>query len=71
MLLDPGCMFGSIGLLEVVALGLVVAILFGARRIPDLLGGLGKGIREFRRGLSGEGDAGAGANGGPGAGGAA
>ena len=31
---------------------LIALLLFGAKKIPDLAKGLGKGIREFRKGLS-------------------
>ena len=30
---------------------LVVLVLFGGKKIPELAGGLGKGIREFKRGM--------------------
>ena len=41
-------MFG-IGTQELLLILLVVLLLFGARRIPSALGGLGKGIRELKR----------------------
>ena len=31
---------------------LVVLVLFGGKKIPELAGGLGKGIREFQRGMN-------------------
>ena len=34
---------------EVLVIFLVVLLLFGARRIPEMAQGLGKGIREFRK----------------------
>lgn len=43
----PLLMF-SIGGPEVVVVILVVLLLFGAKRIPELAKGLGKGIREFK-----------------------
>jgi sec-independent protein translocase protein TatA len=33
---------------EWIIVGLVVVLLFGAKKIPDLAKGLGKGIREFK-----------------------
>lgn len=42
-------MFGNIGGTEILIILLLVLVLFGAKRIPDLAQGLGKGIREFRR----------------------
>jgi sec-independent protein translocase protein TatA len=32
----------------------IVVLLFGARKIPQLMGGLGQGVRMFREGLSGK-----------------
>jgi len=34
--------------LEWVVIGLVVVVFFGAKRIPEIARGLGKGIREFK-----------------------
>lgn len=42
----------SIG--EIVVIGLVVALIFGARRLPDLGRSLGAAIRNFQKGLKGE-----------------
>jgi sec-independent protein translocase protein TatA len=42
-------MFSGIGFTELLVIFLVVLILFGARRIPDIAQGLGKGIREFKK----------------------
>ncbi len=43
-------MFG-IGWQEIVVIVLVVLLLFGARRIPELMRSLGKGVREFKEGM--------------------
>lgn len=43
---------GSIGPMELVLIVLVILILFGAKRLPELAKGIGKGIREFRGALS-------------------
>jgi len=42
-------MFGSIGPAELLVIFLVVLLIFGADRLPELARGLGKGMREFRR----------------------
>ncbi len=42
-------MFGSIGPTELLLIFLVVLLVFGADRLPELAKGLGKGMREFRR----------------------
>ncbi|MFO7650286.1 MAG: twin-arginine translocase TatA/TatE family subunit [bacterium] len=43
-------MFG-IGWQEIVVIVLVVLLLFGARRIPELMRSLGRGVREFKDGM--------------------
>lgn len=45
---------GSIGPWEIIAVILLIIILFGAKKIPDLMHGIGKGIREFKKAVSGE-----------------
>jgi sec-independent protein translocase protein TatA len=35
----------------------IVLLLFGAKRVPELAKGLGAGIREFKKGAEGDGDA--------------
>ena len=42
-------MFGAFGPWEVMLVFLVVLLLFGAKRIPEIAQGLGKGIREFKK----------------------
>ena len=42
-------MFGNLGTPEILLIGLIVLVLFGAKRIPDFMAGLGKGVREFRK----------------------
>jgi sec-independent protein translocase protein TatA len=39
---------GSIGMPELLIILLVVLLLFGAKKLPELARGLGKGIREFK-----------------------
>ncbi len=39
---------GGLGTSEVMIIMLVILLLFGAKRIPELAKGLGKGIREFK-----------------------
>ena len=40
---------GSLGTPEIILIALVVLVLFGAKRIPEFMQGLGKGVREFRK----------------------
>jgi sec-independent protein translocase protein TatA len=43
---------GGIGGPEILLIFLVVLILFGAKRIPDIAKGLGKGITEFKKAVT-------------------
>ncbi len=40
---------GAIGMQEMIVIFLVVLLLFGSKRLPELARGLGKGIREFKK----------------------
>jgi len=44
--------FGNFGFGEILIVLVIVLLLFGARRIPEIAGSLGKGINEFKRNLS-------------------
>lgn len=44
-------MFGNLGTGEIILILLVILILFGAKKIPELAQGLGKGIREFKKAM--------------------
>ncbi|MEJ2482834.1 MAG: twin-arginine translocase TatA/TatE family subunit [Gemmatimonadota bacterium] len=44
-------MFGNLGMWEVLILLFIVLLLFGAKRLPEIGGSLGKGIREFKGSL--------------------
>ena len=44
-------MFGGFGMWEVILIFLVVLLLFGAKRLPEIGSSLGKGIREFKGSL--------------------
>jgi len=46
-------LLGNIGGMELILILSVILIFFGARRIPELARGLGKGIREFKDASSG------------------
>lgn len=41
--------FGGLGMGEIILILVVVLVVFGPRRLPELGGALGKGIREFKR----------------------
>ena len=40
---------GKIGPLEIVLILLVVVLLFGGRKIPELMKGIGQGMKEFKK----------------------
>jgi sec-independent protein translocase protein TatA len=42
----------NVGPLEMVFITVVLLLLFGAKRLPDLGRGIGQGIREFKRGIN-------------------
>ncbi len=42
---------GVVGVWQVVIIALVVILLFGGKKIPELMKGLGKGVKSFREGL--------------------
>lgn len=42
-------MFGSLGTPEILLILLIILLLFGAKKIPEVMRGLGQGLREFRR----------------------
>ncbi len=44
-------MFG-LGTPEIILIAIVILVLFGAKKIPELMQGLGKGIREFKKASS-------------------
>lgn len=47
-------MIPNIGGTELIIALVIILLLFGAKRIPQLAKGLGTGIKEFRKGISGE-----------------
>ncbi len=44
--------FGNLGFMEILLILVVVLLLFGARRLPEIGASFGKSIKEFKRGLS-------------------
>jgi sec-independent protein translocase protein TatA len=45
-------MFGNLGSTEILLIALVVLLLFGAKRLPDIAKGIGKGIKDFKKEIS-------------------
>lgn len=44
---------GGIGLQEILVIALIVLLFFGGKKIPELMKGLGKGVRSFKDGMTG------------------
>lgn len=44
-------MFNNLGMPELLIIVFVILLLFGAKKLPELAQGLGKGIREFKRAM--------------------
>ena len=42
-------MFGNLGVTEIIIIAVIVILLFGAKKIPELAQGIGKGIKEFKK----------------------
>lgn len=45
-------MFANLGAWEIILIVLVVIILFGAKKIPELAQGIGKGMKEFKKAVN-------------------
>lgn len=46
----------SVGLWQIILIVLVVFVIFGAGKLPGVMGDLGKGLRNFKDGLKGDDD---------------
>ena len=44
---------GSLGAPEIIIIALVVLLLFVGKKIPELMRGIGKGVRSFKEGING------------------
>jgi len=44
---------GSLGVTEIVVIALVVLLFFGGKKIPELMKGIGKGVKSFKDGVKG------------------
>ena len=44
-------LFG-LGMQEIIIIALIVLLLFGGKKIPELMKGLGKGVKSFKEGMS-------------------
>ena len=44
--------FGNLGAGEIIIIALIVLLLFGGKKIPELMKGIGKGVRSFKDGMN-------------------
>ncbi len=44
---------GSFGVQEILLIALVILLFFGGKKIPELMRGMGKGVRSFKDGMNG------------------
>jgi len=49
-------LIGTPGPVEIIIIVLVILLLFGGRKIPELMKGLGQGMREFKKAAKGDAD---------------
>jgi sec-independent protein translocase protein TatA len=47
-------LIGGLGTPEIIIIAIVILLLFGGKKIPELMKGVGKGIRSFKKGLNEE-----------------
>lgn len=47
---------GNLGTPEIIIIALAILLIFGGKKIPELMKGLGKGVRNFKDGVKGIGD---------------
>lgn len=46
-------LFGSLGAPEIIIIAFLVLLLFGGKKIPELMKGIGKGVKSFKDGMKG------------------
>ena len=45
-------LIGNLGTTEIIIIALVVLLLFGGKKIPELMKGIGKGVKSFKQGMN-------------------
>ncbi|WP_300750836.1 twin-arginine translocase TatA/TatE family subunit [uncultured Alistipes sp.] len=45
-------LFLNLGAGEIIVIALIILLLFGGKKIPELMKGLGKGVRSFKEGVN-------------------
>lgn len=46
-------LFGTLGVTEIIIIAFLILLLFGGKKIPELMKGIGKGVRSFKDGMQG------------------
>lgn len=46
-------LFGTLGAPEIIIIAFLVLLLFGGKKIPELMKGIGKGVKSFKDGMKG------------------
>ena len=46
----------GLGMQEIIVIALIVLLFFGGKKIPELMKGLGKGVKSFKEGMKGDED---------------
>lgn len=49
--MDTTLLFLNVGAPEIIIIALVILLIFGGKKIPELMKGLGKGVRNFKEGM--------------------
>lgn len=52
-IMDQLLFLGNLGTGEIVIIAIVVLLLFGGKKIPELMKGIGKGVKNFKDGVKG------------------
>ena len=50
--MDTILFLGNIGAPEIIIIALIVLLIFGGKKIPELMKGLGKGVKSFKDGIN-------------------
>ena len=51
--MDQLLFLGNIGTGEIIIIAIIVLLLFGGKKIPELMKGIGKGVKNFKDGVKG------------------
>ncbi len=52
-IMDTLLFFGNLGTGEIIIIAFAILLLFGGKKIPELMKGIGKGVKSFKDGVKG------------------